>query len=208
LIDSKTWVMFTVAALAVIASPGPDIFYVLSRAMSSGRRAGSLSALGIASGEVVHTLLAVFGLAALLRASTVAFSLLKYLGAVYLVYLGVRAIFDRSGTILENSQRATDWKVFRQAVFTNLFNPKAILFYVTFLPQFVNPIHGHAQFQLVVLGLTFALLDVLVLEVLARSAGSIYSWLSQNARNERTIKWGTGTVLVGLGIRMAFLERK
>jgi RhtB (resistance to homoserine/threonine) family protein len=208
LIDSKTWVMFTVAALAVIASPGPDIFYVLSRAMSAGRRAGSLSALGIASGEVVHTLLAVFGLAALLRASTVAFSVLKYFGAVYLVYLGVRAIFDRSGTILENSQRATDWKVFRQAVFTNLFNPKAILFYVTFLPQFVNPSHGHAQFQLVVLGLTFALLDVLVLEVLARSAGSIYSWLSQNARNERTIKWGTGTVLVGLGIRMAFLERK
>lgn len=208
MIDSKTWVMFTVAALAIIATPGPDIFYVLSRAVSAGRRAGSVSALGIASGEVVHTLLAVFGLAALLQASTVAFSALKYVGAVYLCYLGVRAIFDRSGAILENSQRAADWKVFRQAVLTNLFNPKAILFYVTFLPQFVNPNHGHPQLQLVVLGLTFALLDILVLEMLARSAGSVYSWLSQNARNERAVKCGTGTLLIGLGIRVAFLERK
>ena len=127
----------------------------------------------------MHTLLAVFGLAALLQASTEAFSVLKYVGAVYLVYLGLQAIFDRSGGILEHSQSATDWKVFRQAVLTNLFNPKAILFYVTFLPQFVNPNYGHPQLQLVVLGLTFALLDILVLEILARSSGSVYSWLSQ-----------------------------
>lgn len=199
--------MFIVAALAVIATPGPDIFYVLSRAMSAGKRAGSVSALGIASGEVLHTLLAVFGLAALLQASAVAFLALKYVGAVYLIYLGVCAICDRSITVLTKSERATNLQIFHQAVLTNLFNPKAILFYVTFLPQFVNPNHGHAQLQLVVLGLTFALLDVLVLEMLARSAAHVHGWLGQSTRNESIIKWMTGTLLVGLGVRMAFLER-
>jgi threonine/homoserine/homoserine lactone efflux protein len=208
LIDSKTWFVFIVAALAVIATPGPDIFYVLTRAISARKRAGSISALGIASGEVVHTLLAVFGLSAVLQASAVAFLVLKYVGAAYLVYLGVRAICDRSGTVLTSSGRATEMQMFHQAVLTNLFNPKAILFYVTFLPQFVNPIRQHAQLQLIVLGFTFALLDLLVLEMLARSAGRVYGWLSRSTRNERTVKWGTGTLLMGLGIRMAFLERK
>ena len=175
--------------------------------MSAGKRAGSVSALGIASGEVLHTLLAVFGLAALLQASAVAFLVLKYVGAVYLIYLGVCAISDRSITVLTKSERATNLKIFHQAMLTNLFNPKAILFYVTFLPQFVNPNHGHAQLQLVVLGLTFALLDVLVLEMLARSAAHVYGWLGQSTRNERIIKWMTGTLLVGLGVRLAFLER-
>jgi len=145
MIDSRMYAVFVVAALAVIAAPGPDIFYVLARAVSGGKRIGSISALGIASGEVLHTILAVFGLAALLQASTSAFLIVKYIGAVYMVYLGARAIRERNDITLESLGPASDWKVFRQGVLTNLFNPKAVLFYVTFLPQFVNPLRGHAQ---------------------------------------------------------------
>ena len=175
MIDFRTYGLFVLAALAVIAAPGPDVFYVLSRSVSRGKRIGSISAFGIASGEVLHTLLAVFGLAALLQASIAAFLVVKYIGAGYLVYLGIRAIREQNDIALESWGLASDWKVFRQGVITNLFNPKAVLFYVTFLPQFVNPIRGHAQLQLIVLGLTFTVLDVISLKALAYSAGHIHA---------------------------------
>jgi threonine/homoserine/homoserine lactone efflux protein len=199
--------VFVVAALAVIATPGPDIFYVLSRAMSGGRRIGSVSAFGVAAGEVLHTVLAVLGLAALLQASTAAFLIVKYVGAIYLVYLGIRLIRERNEFALRRLNLTSQWRAFRQAMLTNLFNPKAILFYVTFLPQFVNPGHGHAQLQLVVLGLTFAVLDVIFLNVLACGAGKISAWLAREPQNATRIRWGTGTLLVGLGVRLAFTER-
>lgn len=163
MIPFRTLALFVVAALAVIAAPGPDILYVLSRSMSAGKRVGCISAIGIASGEVLHTTLAVLGLAALLQASAKAFFVLKLVGAFYLIYLGIRAVRDPNHLDVVESIRGGFWKAFSQGVLTNLFNPKAILFFVTFLPQFVNARHGHPQFQLVILGLTFALLDVIFL---------------------------------------------
>lgn len=207
MIDFRTYTVFVVSALAVIAAPGPDIFYVLSRAISGGKRIGSISAFGIASGEVLHTLLAIFGLAALLQASAAAFLIVKYIGAVYLVYLGMRAIRERNGVALESLRLVSDWRVFRQGVLTNLFNPKAVLFYVSFLPQFVSPIHGHAQLQLVFLGVTFAVLDLICLMALACSAGHVNAWLTRKPQNARRVRMATGTLLVGLGVRLAFTER-
>lgn len=208
MIDFRTYALFVLAALAVIAAPGPDVFYVLSRSVSRGRRVGSISAYGIASGEVLHTLVAVLGLAAVLRASVAVFLLVKYIGAVYLVYLGIQAIREQNHIAFESLNPAGDWKVFRQGVLTNLFNPKAVLFYVTFLPQFVNPNRGHAQLQLVVLGLTLALLDVISLKALAYSAGHIHAWLARKPENSRKLRLASGTLLVGLGLRLAFSERK
>lgn len=207
MIGLRTYAVFVVAALAVIVAPGPDIFYVLCRALSGGKRIGSISAFGIASGEVLHTLLAVVGLATLLQASTAAFLVVKYLGAVYLVYLGIHAIRERDEVALRSFGVASEWKAFRQGVLTNLFNPKAVLFYVTFLPQFVNPALGAAQLQLVLLGLTFAFLDVIFLMALARSAGHVSAWLTGKPQNARRIKLATGTLLVGLGVRLAFAEK-
>lgn len=207
MIDFRTYTLFAVAALAVIAAPGPDILYVLSRAIPGGKRIGSISAFGIASGEVLHTLLAVLGLAALIQASTPAFLMVKYIGAVYLVYLGIRVTRERNDVALESMGLASDWKVFRQGVLTNLFNPKAILFFVTFLPQFVNPVRGHAQLQLVSLGFTFAVLDVIFLKALACSAGHVNAWLTRKPENARRVRLATGTLLVGLGVRLAFTER-
>jgi threonine/homoserine/homoserine lactone efflux protein len=207
MIDFRTYALFVVGALVVVVAPGPDILYVLSRAVTGGRRMGSISALGIVCGEVLHTLLAVFGLAALLQASTLAFLIVRFLGGGYLIYLGIRAIRERNNMVLEGVVLGNDWEAFRQGVLTNLFNPKAILFYVTFLPQFVSPVRGHAQMQLVVLGLTFAALDVICLQALAYSAGRVRTWLINKPRNARRVKFAMGTLLVGVGFRLAFAER-
>jgi RhtB (resistance to homoserine/threonine) family protein len=207
-INLRTYSLFIVAALAIIAAPGPDILFVLSRAISGDKRVGSFSALGVAAGEVVHTLLAVLGLAALLQASTAAFLFLKYVGAGYLVYLGIRALREQNEVALRRLDPVNNWKACRQGVLTNLFNPKAVLFYVSFLPQFVNPAHGHVRLQLIVLGLTFAVLDVIFLNLLASCASHIGAWLIRKPQNARRVRWTTGTLLVGLGVRLAFTERK
>jgi RhtB (resistance to homoserine/threonine) family protein len=207
MIDFRTYAVFGVAAFAVIASPGPDILYVLSRSISSGKRIGCISALGIATGEVLHTLFAVLGLAALIQASTVAFLVLKYVGAVYLIYLGIKAMREHNQIDLQALGVERGWRVFRQGVLTNVFNPKAVLFYLTFLPQFVNPIHGHAQLQLVSLGITFAVLDVMFLLALACCAGQVNAWLKRKPQNAERARLATGTLLVGLGLRLAFAER-
>jgi len=199
--------LFLVAALAVIIAPGPDIFYVLSRAVSSGRRIGCIAAFGIAWGEVVHTILAILGLAALIQTSALAFIVLKYVGGAYLIYLGLRALHEPSQIALETFALASGRKAFRQGVLTNLFNPKAVLFFVTFLPQFVNPSSGHVQLQLALLGLTFAVLDVIALVALAFAAGTVHSWLARKPKTAKCVRVGTGSILVGLGIRLALTER-
>jgi len=157
---------------------------------------------------VLHTLLAVFGLAALLQASAKGFLIVKLAGSFYLVYLGVRMFRERSHfDVPQSLARSSNWRAFRQGVLTNLFNPKAILFYVTFLPQFVNTGRGHAQLQLMVLGLTFAILDVIFLVLLALTAGQFNSWLTREPRNAERLRFATGSLLVALGVRLAFTER-
>src|SRR5215469_14113691 len=204
MIELHTFVLFLAAAIVVIAAPGPDILYVLSRAVSGGRRIGSISAVAIAFGEVLHTLLAVLGLAALLQASTKAFLVVKLLGALYLIYLGIRLIREPNHLgALRTAINPGGWRVFREGVLTNLFNPKAILFYITFLPQFVKP-GEHAQFQLVMLGLTFAILDVLFLSVLALAAGRVHIWLTRKPENAKRVSLATGSLLIGLGVELAF----
>jgi threonine/homoserine/homoserine lactone efflux protein len=208
MLDLRTFILFLVAASAAIAAPGPDILYVLSRAISAGRRTGCISAVAIASGEVLHTLLAVVGLATLLQASAKAFLVVKLAGAFYLVYLGIKLMCKPNPfAAVQRLARAQDWPVFRQGVLTNLFNPKAILFFVTFLPQFVNPRSEHAQFQLALLGLTFAFIDVVFLGVLALAAGRVNTWLTRKPENARRVSVISGSLLVGLGLRLALAER-
>jgi threonine/homoserine/homoserine lactone efflux protein len=132
---------------------------------------------------------------------------MKWLGAVYLVYLGFRTLRERNGIVFQHQSAARLWTVFRQGLFANLFNPKAVLFYVTFLPQFVNPARERPQFQLPVLGLIFAVLEVIFLTVLARCAAQIGVWLVRKPKTAVHAKYATGTVLIGLGIRPALVER-
>lgn len=147
------------------------------------------------------------GLVAILQASITAFLLMMWLGAVYLVYLGVRTLCERKEIAFQHSNPARLWTVFRQGLLTNLFNSKAILFYVTFLPQFVNPAREHPQFELLVLGLIFAVLDVIFLAVLAHCAAQIGRGLVRKPKTAVHAKCATGTVLIGLGVRLEFAKR-
>jgi threonine/homoserine/homoserine lactone efflux protein len=208
MIDTPTLLLFLAAAWAMILVPGPDILYVLACAVGGGRRAGIISGLGGGCGEFIHTVLALGGLAAILAASLTAFLIIKYLGAAYLLYLGVKTIRDKNLVALPGIVASTPARVvFWRGVLTNLLNPKAVLFFVAFLPQFVDPTRGHAHLQIVTLGLLFALSDRLFLSVLAYCTGYLHIWLTRKPKVVTHLRWGTGSILIGLGIRLAITER-
>lgn len=201
--------LFVGAAWALILAPGPDMLFVISRGMSQGRRAGLVSALGVTLGVLVHTLSAALGLAVLLQASAVAFLVVKIAGAAYLVYLGIKTLRDRIALALPGagppySLRAIFW----QGALSNVLNPKVALFFLAFLPQFVNREAGAAPLQMMGLGLTFALFGVTFLSVVGWFAGAIGRWLGGQARWAAALRWLTGGVLVGLGVRLALAEQR
>src|SRR5260370_1161065 len=151
--------LFMVSAVALNLSPGPSILYILSRCLGQGRKAGIVSVLGLATASVIHAVAAALGLSTLFVYSPLAFSLLKYLGALYLIYLGVRGFFSGgplgAATAIATGPRPSLWAVFRQGIVTDLLNPKVALFFVAFLPQFVNPSLGSSAGPILVLGLLF-----------------------------------------------------
>lgn len=209
MIDPTTLLLFLAAAWAMILTPGPDILYVLTRGVAGGRRAGFVSGLGVGSGEVLHTVLVVFGLAAVLSASLTAFLIIKYLGTLYLLYLGVKTLRDKQAFALAASQRPQSLtSVYWQGLLTNLLNPKAVLFYVAFLPQFVNPEHGSPQVQIVAFGLLFAFSDILFLSLLAYTTDHLHRWFTRQPRFMAQLRWITGSILIGLGIRLAVMKRE
>src|SRR5687768_8130280 len=174
--DTNTLLLFMTAALALNVTPGPDMLYVVARSVGEGRAAGIISSLGIAAGSLVHTMAVALGLAGLLRAVPLAFEIVKWVGAAYLVWLGVRALRSQGGvgghsTVTPVSRGA----VFRQGMLTNLLNPKVALFFLAFLPQFVDPERGPVALQVISLGLLFNLSGTLVnigVAVLASGAGT------------------------------------
>ncbi len=207
--DATSFSLFVAASWALIIAPGPDVLYVITRGVSQGRKAGLFSAMGITLGTLVHTLSATFGLAILLHTSALAFLVVKYVGAVYLVYLGLKALKDKSRFTLIEPEKSMDFRsIFWQGVLSNVLNPKVALFFLVFLPQFVNPDSGHITLQMMELGLIFSLFGVMFLSVLAIFAGSIGNWLAQRAGVAGILHWLTGVILIGLGLRLAFVQRK
>ncbi|CAN5229051.1 LysE family translocator [soil metagenome] len=201
---------FLAASLALIATPGQDNIYIVTRGIARGRKAALVSAWGVCAGLVVHTTLAAVGLSALLAQSAVAFSVVKYVGAAYLVYLGVRTLlsgdaFDPSG---EDTPAKGLGKVFWQGVASNVLNPKVALFFLAFLPQFVDPGAGNAALQFLIFGCAFALISLLLTSVIAVFSGSLGDRLRDRPGFARILRWMTGSVLVGLGLKLAFVERR
>lgn len=206
--DLASLTLFMTATLALNLAPGPDMLYVSTRSLAQGRRAGVISALGIAAGALVHTLAIASGLAALLRAVPIAYEVVKLIGAAYLIWLGVQAIRAKSGPLQATMlPRAGEWAIFRQGMITNLLNPKVALFFLAFLPQFTSPQHGSVPLQIFVLGCLFNLSGTLVNIAVAIVAGSARQWFAANARSERIFRWLTGSVFIGLGLRLALGER-
>jgi threonine/homoserine/homoserine lactone efflux protein len=207
LIDLHSFLLFLAAGLALNFTPGPDMLYVAARGASEGRTAGIASALGIGAGTLVHITLVAVGLAALLTAVPVAYFVVRIAGAAYLVYLGVRALRSRSSLTVQRVEPAPLPVVFRQGVITNVLNPKVALFFLAFLPQFVDPAKGNPVIQIVVLGLVFDLTGTLVNLAVAAGASRAASRLRQASRAQEVLQKVTGALFVGLGLRLAFAGR-
>lgn len=202
--------LFIAASLAVIVAPGPDNIYVLTRGVAQGREVALASAWGMCSGLLFHTTLAAVGLSAILARSAVAFSVVKYAGAAYLIYLGVRAILSKEEFVSpeEEAPTARLRSFFLRGLTMNLLNPKVAVFFLAFLPQFASPAMGGAVLRLLALGLLFALLSVLVFSAIALFSGVLGDRLSQSLRFANALRWLTGCVLVGLGVRLALFVRQ
>jgi threonine/homoserine/homoserine lactone efflux protein len=209
MIDLASLLLFMTATLALNLAPGPDMLYVSTRSLTQGRRAGVISALGIAAGSVVHTVAIASGLAALLRALPLAYEIVRFAGAAYLIWLGIQALRNKSGLAAGKPPApASDWAIFRQGAITNVLNPKVALFFLAFLPQFVHPERGSVALQLVVLGCLFNCSGTLVNVAVAYLTSSAGRWLSARGRAERIFRWLTASVFIGLGLRLALSDRR
>jgi len=193
------------ASLALNLTPGPDMLYVLGRSVGQGRRAGVVSALGIGAGTLVHMTAVALGLSALLREVPAAYEAIRYAGAAYLLYLGVRAWLERGAMAVRGGREAYVplWRVFRQGVVTNVLNPKVALFFLAFLPQFVSPERGPVGLQIVLLGLAFDISGTAVNVGVGLAGGWLGDLLRRNPRLARAQRWFTGGVFVALAVRLA-----
>jgi threonine/homoserine/homoserine lactone efflux protein len=206
--DPTTLALFSIAALALIVIPGPAVLYIVAQSVHRGRAAGIVSAAGVANGSLVHVVAASIGLSALLVESALAFEIVKVAGAIYLVYLGLRRLLGREGLGAErNADERPLRRIYTQGVVVNVLNPKTALFFLAFLPQFVDPNHGSAALQVVVLGLVWTVLAFLSDTVWAVAAGTASRWLRGNARALRAERYASGTVLFGLGAVTALARR-
>jgi threonine/homoserine/homoserine lactone efflux protein len=200
--------LFMAAGLALNVTPGPDMLYVAARSTSEGRAAGIVSSLGIATGTLFHISAVALGLAALLAAVPIAYTVVRVGGAIYLMYLGVRAFAKHSPIATREVARASLTTIFRQGAITNILNPKVALFFLAFLPQFVDPTRGSAAAQIVVLGLIFDTSGTIVNTIVALGASSAAERVRANSRSVDILHKITGVIFIGLGLRIALASRR
>ena len=195
---------FMLAAGLLIVVPGPAVLYVVARSVDQGKLAGIVSVLGIALGAVVHSLAAAVGITAVLAASALAFSTVKYLGAAYLIYLGITTLLKKPKTqekiVVEPKPL---WQIFRQGFVVNLLNPKTALFFLAFLPQFADPARGSVPLQTFILGLIFVTIALLSDSIYALLAGQLGGWLKQSQSFQQRQRYFSGSVYIALGVATA-----
>jgi len=190
--------------MALLAIPGPAVLYVVTRSIEMGRAGGVASVAGITTGTIVHVGLATAGLSSLILASKTAFDAVKYVGAAYLIVLGVRRLLTRSeDRVQEEAVPRTRRRAYTQGVVVNLTNPKTIVFIFAFIPQFVDSGARHVWLQVLVFGLSFALLGFLSDNVYALAAGAVADRLRGSRKIARFERWFGGSILIGLGIAAA-----
>lgn len=208
--DPAFWLVFFSAALALNLSPGPDLLFILSRTLSGGRRIGIASACGVCSGALVHVAAAALGISAILATSALAFAVVKYVGAAYLLYLGIQALRSAgAGAALDlrAAPRISAWRAYRQGILVDILNPKAAIFFMAFLPQFIRPGQGAVAVQLLFLGALVVLVAIIVECAMVLLAARASSALRGNLRLNQWLNRFLGSVLIGLGIRLGFAER-
>jgi threonine/homoserine/homoserine lactone efflux protein len=198
--------VFAVAATLLLLTPGPAVLYVVARSVEQGRLAGLASVFGITTGTLVHVLASTLGLSALLASSALAFALVKYAGAGYLIYMGVRRILGRNAAPASrlNLPRRSLGRLYRDGFIVNLLNPKTALFFLAFLPQFVDPARGAVPVQIAFLGLLFTLMGLTSDGLYALVAGTAGQWVKRQSRYLDWERYITGGVFIGLGLTAAF----
>jgi threonine/homoserine/homoserine lactone efflux protein len=196
---------FVTAAIILLVTPGPAVLYIVTRSVDQGRRSGFASACGIATGGLVHVLAATFGLSALLVSSAAAYAVVKYVGAAYLIYLGVRKFREQAADIdrIKHVQPASLRRVYAQGVFVQILNPKSAIFFFAFLPQFVSPSRGPVGLQFLALGLLFGAMGFASDSLWAFTAGAASGWLRRNRTWLRHQQHVAGSVYIGLGLATA-----
>ena len=199
---------FVAASLVVLLTPGPGVLYVVARSLAQGRSAGLVSALGLSAGALVQVAAATLGLSAILLTSATAFGVVKVVGAGYLIYLGLRTLFARDRSAGMTVSKADGYRrLFLDGVIVSVFNPKIALFFLAFLPQFVDPRAGPVTQQVLFLGSLYAALAFLTDGAYALLAGSLRHWLSDRVMRGPWLRRLTGSIYVGLGLKAAFAER-
>jgi len=198
--------VFVGAGILVNLYPGPDTLYIIGRSLAQGRGAGVCAALGISTGAMVHTLLGAFGLSAVLAASSAAFSMVKYLGAAYLIYQGIRLILERAESgepAIEGQPRSGLWRIYRQGVLTNVLNPKVAIFFLAFLPQFISAASPNKVVSFIVLGMIFITTGTIWCVLVALFASGIGRRLRSGRARAGLLRKINGALFVLLGLKLA-----
>lgn len=207
--DTASLAAFIGAALVVLLIPGPAVLYIITRSLGQGRRAGLVSVLGLSTGALVHVAAATAGLSAVLMTSATAFGVVKYLGAAYLVYLGVRALLARdSSDSTAPALPASGRRIFTEGALVSLLNPKIAAFFLAFLPQFVSPARGDVTLQVLTLGLVYIGLALITDSAYALLAGSMRRLVSGRVMQGPLPRYATGAVYIGLGVTTALSGRR
>jgi threonine/homoserine/homoserine lactone efflux protein len=197
--------LFLAASAALTLAPGPDNLQVLARGISQGRAAGVSAALGFAAGCLFHTALAVLGIAAAIRASPLAFDAIRIAGGLYLIWVGIQALRARGAfSLAKDETTARKWVIFRQSVLGNIMNPKVTLFFLVFLPQFVDP-KAQTEIQMAVLGIVFMLQTAVIFGAIGLCAGTIGQWLHRRPSASIWLNRLAGIVFILIGVRAALL---
>jgi len=202
---------FLLTGLLLNITPGNDTIFILSRSMAQGKRAGIMSILGIATGSLIHTILAAFGLSIIIAKSILAFNVIKYTGAAYLLYVGYKMLTDKTklNTDTSISENLVNLKkIYRDGVLTNVLNPKVALFFISFLPQFIDPHTTNTIVPFIKLGVTFTITGTIWCLILANFASVIFSKLKHNKKLSNYVNKTCGGVLIALGIKIALTTKK
>lgn len=200
---------FCVTATLLILTPGPNFIYILTRATTQGRRAALLSAVGLGMGVLIHTTLACIGVSTLIRSSYLAFRILKYVGSFYLLSIGLKTLRKSEMPTFDLSQRLMPKAhILSQSIIASLTNPKTMLFFLSFLPQFVTQTSSSISTQLFLLGGIYMVLTVLIYGMLAYFSGRIGQWLQVRTANASWLHWITGSSFIGLGVWAALPDRR
>lgn len=207
MIDPHKFALFFAAALLLAITPGTGIFYVLARTLAGGRREGVQSSFGTFVGGLFHVMAAALGVSAILAASAVAFHTVKYAGAAYLVFLGIRMILSRNEAMPEKTE-APKGSAFRQGIFTEVLNPKTALFFLSFIPQFIAPERGHVFWQFVVLGVLSVTMNTTADLVVVYLAAPLERKLKSSARFRSGQRTASGVGMIGLGVYVALADSK